>query len=81
MLVVHVDPRLVAAADDAADQRPRMAAVAGAVGAGHDQRSAVVGLDAAVQQMQRLADEAALQHIVNGEALLVEGLGIVRGML
>ena len=80
-LVVHVGARLAAAADDAADQGARMAAVLGPVGAGHDHGRGVVGLHAAVEQVQRLADDAARQHFVDGEALLVEGFRVVRGVL
>ena len=80
-LIVHVEPRLVATADDAADERRCMAAVARVGGAGDDDGVAVVGLDAAIEQVQRLADDAARQHVGDREALLVERLGIVRGVL
>ena len=38
---------------------------------GDDDRGGVVGLHAAIQQMQRLADDAAAQHVVHRIALLV----------
>ena len=41
----------------------------------------IVGLDAAIEQMQRLADEAARQHVLDREALLVIGLRVVRGVM
>ena len=41
----------------------------------------VVGLDAAIQQMQRLADDAAVEHVLDREALLVIGLRVVRGVV
>src|SRR5476649_2818772 len=81
VLVVHVEARLAAAADDTADQRARMAAVASPLRTSDDERRTVVGLDAAVQQMQRLADDAAREHFSDADPLLVEGLGIVRRML
>ena len=80
VLVMHVHARLVAAPDDAADQDERMPAVLGAIGRGHDDRGRVVGLDAAIQQMQRLADEAAVDHVLDRKALLVIGLRVVRGV-
>src|ERR1043166_9748945 len=49
MLIMHVHARLVAAADHAADEHQRMAAVARALGAGDDDGVGVVGLDAAVE--------------------------------
>ena len=81
VLVMHVEPRLGAAADDAADQHQRLLHVAGALGRGHDDRGRIVGLDAAIEQMQRLADEAARQHVVDRKALFVIGLRVVRGVM
>ena len=49
-------------------------------GAGDDDAGGVVGLHAAVEQMQRLADHPAVDHVVHGIALLVERLRIVRGV-
>ena len=46
-----------------------------------DDAGGVVGLHAAVEQVQRLADDAAVDHVVDGVALLVEGLRVVRGVL
>ena len=80
VLVMHVEPRLVAAADDAADQHQRLLHVLGAVGAGDDDAGGVVGLDAAIEEVQRLADKAAVDHVVDREALLVIGLRVVRGV-
>ena len=80
-LIVHVHTRLAAPTDDAADQCRRMTQVARAVRLGDDDRGRVVGFDAAVQQMQRFADDAAVQHIVHRIALLVVRLGVVGGVL
>src|SRR5438045_2240255 len=46
VLVVHVEPRLVAAADDAANQHERVLAVARALGGGDNDGGRVVGFDA-----------------------------------
>src|SRR5688572_9809766 len=54
-LVVHVGARLGHAARDGADQHPGVAGVPGAVGARDDDGRGVVGLHAAVEQVQRLA--------------------------
>ncbi len=58
-----------------------MPAVARPLRAGDDERRAIVGLDATVQQMQRLADDAARQHLGDADPMLVQGFGIVRSML
>src|SRR6266481_9985837 len=81
VLVVHVEPRLVAAADNPADQYQRMLAVAGALRRGHDDCGRIVGLDAAIQEVQRLADKAAAQHILDRKTLPVIGLGVVGGVV
>ncbi len=80
VLVVHVGARLAHAPGYAADQHQRMAPVPRTVGAGDDDGRGVVGLDAAVEQMQRLADDAAVDHVLHRHALLVIGLGVVGGM-
>ena len=59
----------------------RVPQVARTFGAGDDDRGGVVGLHAAIQQMQRLADDPAAQHVVHRVALLVIGLRIVRRVL
>jgi hypothetical protein len=73
---MHVEPRL--------QQRPTTPRISTsgcfksfARSACHDDRGAVVGLDAAIEQMQRLADEAAVDHVLDREALLVIGLRVV----
>ena len=81
VLVMHVHARLAAASDDAADQRRRMAQVLARSAPGDDDRGGVVGLDAAIQQMQRLADDPAAQHVIHRVALLVIRLRIVRCVL
>ena len=81
MLIVHVGARLAAPTDHAADQRRRVAQVARTFRTRDDDAGGVVGLHAAVEQMQRLADDAAVDHVVDGVALLVERLRIVRGVL
>ena len=81
VLVMHVHARLAAAADDAADQRRGVPQVLRPLGPGDDDRGGVVGLHAAIQQMQRLADDAAAQHLIHRVALLVVGLRVVRGVL
>ena len=58
-----------------------MAQVARTFGAGDDDAGGVVGLHAAVEQMQRLADDPAVEHVIDRVALLVERLRIVRGVL
>ncbi len=80
VLVMHVEARLVAPADDAADQHQRMLAVLRPIGRGDDDAGGVIGLDAAIEEVQRLADKAAVDHVFDRKALLVIGLGIVRGM-
>jgi len=50
-------------------------------GCGHDDGIGVVCLHAAVEQMQWLADHAAVDDILHREALLVVGFGIVRGVM
>src|SRR5262249_48087938 len=72
-LIVHVGARLAHAARNGAYQRSGVAAVPGAVGARHDDGRGVVGLHAAVEEMQRLADDAARQHVLHRHAGLVEG--------
>ena len=42
----------------------RLAQVARALGARHDQRAAAVADDAAVEEMERLRDHPALEHVV-----------------
>src|SRR5262245_19844740 len=80
VLVVHVGAGFAHAPGDAADQHAGMATVAGALGAGDDDGGGIVGLHAAIEQMQRLADDAARQHVLYRNPLLVIGLGIVGGM-
>src|SRR5207248_1898758 len=65
---------------DAADQYRVLLAVLGALGGGDDDRGRIVGLDAAIEEVQRLADEAAVDHVLDREALLVIGLRVVRGV-
>ena len=81
VLVVHVEARLVAAADHPADQDQRVLAVLRPLGRGHDDRGAVVGLDAAIEEVQRLADKAAVDDVLDREALFVIRLRVVRGVL
>src|SRR5215510_15446797 len=80
VLVVHVGAGFAHAPGDAADQHAGMATVAGALGAGDDDGGGIVGLHAAIEQMQRLADDAARQHVLYRNPLLVIGLGIVGGV-
>ena len=58
-----------------------MLAVLRPLGAGDDDAGRVVGFDAAIQQVQRLADEAAVDDVLDREALLVIGLRVVRGVV
>src|SRR5215469_585574 len=81
VLVMHVETRLVAAAHHAADQYQRLLAVAGPLGGGHDDRGRIVGLDAAIQEVQRLADDAAVEHVFDGKALLVIGFWVIGGVM
>src|SRR5581483_11082262 len=81
VLVVHVDARLAHAPGHATDQHPGMRAIARPLGAGDDDGRGVVGLHAAVEQVQRLADDAAGEHLLNRDALLIVGLRIVGGVL
>ncbi len=80
-LVVHVRAGLAAATHHRLDDGRGVAAIAGALDAGHDDGGAVVGLHAAVEQVERLDDHAAVQHVVHAHALFVVGLGIVRRVL
>src|SRR5262245_55260031 len=79
-LVVHIAAWLAAAAHHAADQHGWVAAVTRALGARDNDGSGVVGLDATVEQVQRLADDAAGEHVLHRYPRLVVGLGIVGGM-
>ena len=81
LLEVHVGAALAHAPDDRADQRRRVRAVARAFGAGHDDRRGIVGLDAAVQKVQRLDDPAAAQHVVDRDAVLVQRLRVAGRVL
>ena len=78
---MHVHPRLAAPSHDPPDQCRRMPHVLRPIGACDDDRGRVVGLHAAIQQMQRLADDPAAENIVHRVPLFVEGLRIVRRML
>src|SRR6185436_9696562 len=78
-LIVHVRARLAHAARNGADQHSVVTRVLRAVGARYDDGRGVVGLHAAVEQVQRLADHATRQHVFYRQTRLVEGLGIVGG--
>src|ERR1700730_8671714 len=71
VLVVHIQTRLVAATDDAADQHQGMAAIARAGGAGNDDGVAIICLNAAIHKMQRLTNDPARQHVGDRYSLLV----------
>ena len=68
-------------ADDGLDHCRAVASIPRPVQAGDDDAGGVVGLHAAVQQMQRLADDAGIDHVFHRDALLVIGLRVVGGML
>src|SRR5215510_2447620 len=80
-LVVHVDAGLAHPARDAANKCQRVLEIARVIRARDDDGGGVVGLHTAVEQMQRLADHPACEHLLHGYALLVIGLWIVGGMI
>ena len=80
-LIGHIGPRRTAPADHPEDTGGRMPVVVGAIGAGDDEGGGVVGFHAAIEQMHRLHDEAAVEDVVDEEAPAVDRLGIVGGVL
>src|SRR5262249_12338446 len=64
-LIVHIDARLAHATRDAADERRGVLEVARMSRTCDYDGRGVVGLHAAVEQMQRLADDAAGQHVLH----------------
>ncbi len=81
VLVVHVEPRLADPPGDRLDHRRRVFAIASAIQAGDDDAGRVVGLDAAIEQVQRRADHPRVDHVLHRIALLVIGLRVVGGVL
>ena len=78
MLIVHVGTRLGHTADHAENSSGRVAIVVCAFHRRHDQTVGVVGLDAAVEHAQRVADHAAGEHVLDAHALPIVGAWIVR---
>src|SRR2546430_820107 len=78
---VEVQAGLRHAPGDAHDVDGPVAAGARALGRGHDDAGRVVGLEAAVEEVERLHDPARADDVRNRHALLEERFGILRRVL
>src|SRR5881396_4009628 len=78
---VEVDAGLGHAPGDAHDGDGPVAAVTGPLGRGHDEAGRVVGLEAAVEEVERLHDPARSDDVLDRYALLEERLRVLRRVL
>ena len=78
---VEIRARLVDAPGHAHDVHGLLPQIARALGRGDDEGGRIVGLETAVEEMQRLHDPARVEHVVDGDPLLLKRLRVLGGVL
>ena len=81
VLVVHIDSRLAAAPDHGADLHQWLLEILGVFGTADDDAGGIIGLHAAVEQMQWFADDTRVHDILDRVTGLVIGFWIIGGVL